>query len=183
MLATEYYEFKNGLTSKGIILSYTGYVSEKILFALGEAIKHKMAQEEIGRGVTNKVFSIFVEQVQNIIRYSEDKIPDNEGAEVIMRSGVITVGREGERFFVVCGNVVSSESMTKLRARLDYLAGLDKTQLKAYYKEKLKEGPDEDSQGAAVGLIEIARRSSEPVKWDFLELDSERAFFCLKAFI
>ena len=147
MLAQEYYDFKKGLTAKGIILSYTGYVSEKILFALGEAIRQKMALDDVGRSVTNKVFSVFVEQVQNIIRYSEDKIPDVEGTEVTMRSGVITVGREDERFFVVCGNTVNSDSMNKLKLRLDYLAGLDKAQLKAYYKEKLRGRPGRKQSG------------------------------------
>ena len=183
MLARDYYEFKNGLKEKGIIFSFTGYISEKILFALGEAIRHKMAAEEAGPNVTKRVFSIFVEQVQNIIRYSDDRIAAADGQPVVLSSGVITVGRDGQRFFVVCGNTVSRESMEKLRTRLDYLAGLNKEQLKAYYREKLKEPPEPESQGATIGLIEIARRSSEPVEADFHEIDSNRAFFCLKAYI
>ena len=183
MLAKEYYEFKNGLNLKGIIFSFTGYISEKILFALGEAVRQKMAAEEAGPVLTKKVFSVFVEQVQNIIRYSEDKIAGGKDARQVLSSGVITVGNEGDHFFIVCGNVVSSSSMEKLKSRLAHLSTLDKAQLKAFYKEKLKSPPEEDSQGATIGLIEIARRSSEPVEWDFHQIDPTQAFFCLKAYI
>ena len=183
MLAQEYYEFKNGLNLKGIIFSFTGYISEKILFALGEAIRQKMVLEEVGPGLTKKVFSVFVEQVQNIIRYSEDRIAGGKGNPQVLSSGVITVGNEGEHFFIVCGNVVSTQSMENLKSRLDHLASLDKSQLRAFYKEKLKQAPEEGSQGATIGLIEIARRSSEPVEWDFHKIDRNQAFFCLKAYI
>jgi len=183
MLAQEYYDFKSGLNDKGIIFSFTGYISEKILFALGEAIRQKMALEDVGPGLTKKVFSVFVEQVQNIIRYSDDRLAGRDDPSMVLSSGVITVGKEEERFFVVCGNVVSNNSMDRLKQRLDYLVGLDKAQLKAYYKEKLKEPPEEESQGATIGLIEIARRASEPVEFDFHHVDRERAFFCLKAYI
>lgn len=183
MLAKEYYEFKSGLNQKGIIFSFTGYISEKILFALGEAIRQKMAVEAVGPGLTKKVFSVFVEQVQNIIRYSEDKIAGGDGKSQVLSSGVIIVGEEQGHFFIVCGNMVSTQSMEKLKERLAHLATLDKAQLKAFYKEKLKAPPEDESQGATIGLIEIARRSSEPVEWDFLQTDPSQAFFCLKAYI
>ncbi|MFH1138327.1 MAG: SiaB family protein kinase [Pseudomonadota bacterium] len=183
MLAREYFEFKSGLNDRGIIFSFTGYISEKILYALGEAIRSKMALEEAGPNLTKRVFSVFVEQVQNIIRYSEDRITGEDGRVATLSSGVITVGRERDRFFVVCGNVVSVRSMQRLKERLAHLNGLDKTQLKAYYREKLKEPPEQDSQGASLGLIEIARRSSEPVEADFHDIDPDQAFFCLKTYI
>ena len=183
MLAQEYYDFKSGLNQKGIIFSFTGYVSENILFALGEAIKQKMAIEEAGPNVTKKVFSVFVEQVQNIIRYSEERISGGAEPPTVLSSGVITVGAEEGRFFVVCGNVVSTPQKNSLRERLEHLATLDKAALKAFYKEKLKEPPEEDSQGATIGLIEIARRSSEPVEFGFHDINPNQAFFCLKAYI
>ncbi|MCB2186892.1 MAG: SiaB family protein kinase [Deltaproteobacteria bacterium] len=183
MLAREYYHFKNGLNDKGIIFSFTGFISEKILFALGEAIKQKMALEDTEPNITKKVFSIFVEQVQNIIRYSAERISGGPETPVILSSGVITVGSEGKRFFVVCGNVVNRRQEQSLRQRLEHLASLDKAGLKEYYREQLKEPPAEDSQGATLGLIEIARRSSVPVEFDFCDIDANQAFFCLKAYI
>lgn len=183
MLAQDYYDFHQGLAGKGIILSFTGYVSEGILFALGDALRQKMALDEADANITKKVFSIFVEQVQNIIRYSAEKVEGNLGKRVELSSGTITVGREGERFFVVCGNVIRREDATALRERLSALAAMSKDELKHHYKEKLKEPAEEQSRGGSIGLIEIARRASAPIQFDFQEIDDSAAFFCLKAYI
>ncbi len=183
MLAEEYYALEKGLSEKGIIFSFTGYISEKVLFALGDALKQKMALIDADRSRTKKVFSVFVEQVQNIIRYSSERISGGKGQELVMSPGVITVGAEGDRFFVVCGNVVDRTRKAILKHKLEHLSSLDKAELKSFYKHQLREPPDGDSQGGSLGLIEIARRSSEPVEYDFLDLDQDRTFFCLKAYI
>lgn len=183
MLVQEYYGFHQDLNRKGIIFSFTGYVSEGILFALGEALKQKMVLDETDANVTKRVFSVFVEQVQNIIRYSADRMEGEVGKKVELSSGMIAVGRESERFFVVCGNIVRHDDVEMLRERLHMLATMDKDELKAYYKEKLKEPPEEQSKGASIGLIEIARRASVPIEFDFMDIDAGHAFFCLKAYI
>ncbi|HJW26261.1 MAG TPA: SiaB family protein kinase [Rhodocyclaceae bacterium] len=183
MLAQEYYDFHQGLARQGIILSFTGYLSEGILFALGDALRQKMALDEADANITKKVFSVFVEQVQNIIRYSAERVEGDLGRHVELSSGTITVGREDDRFFVVCGNVVRREDAAALRERLSVLAAMSKDELKLHYKEKLREPPEEHSKGASLGLIEIARRASAPIQFDFLAIDDSAAFFCLKAYI
>ncbi|OIR02061.1 hypothetical protein GALL_159200 [mine drainage metagenome] len=182
-LAEEYLGFKTILGQKGIIFSFSGYVSEGILFALGDALKQKMALEETDHHVTRKVFSIFVEQVQNIIRYSADRMTGDIGKPVELSSGMIAVGQEGGSFFVVCANMVRLSDMERLKERLDHIKSLDREGIKAFYKEKLREDPEMDSKGASIGLIEIARRASAPIDYDFIEVGGASAFFCLKAFI
>jgi len=122
VLAKEYFDFQERLSSRGLMFSFTGYVSEGILFALGEALKQKIAVDVKDQNVTKKVFSVFVEQVQNIIRYSADRVTSAPGeAPVELSSGVIAVGQESAKFFVVCGNVVSTDDTTRLRQRLEHL--------------------------------------------------------------
>jgi len=182
--AEAYNDYRGWLTGQGIIFSFTGYLSEDMLTTLGGALKKRMALSETDANVAKRVFSVFVEQVQNIIRYSADRLASQE-PPVEMSGGMVTVGVDDGRFFVVCGNVVNAARAAPLRERLTHLASLDKDQLKAYYREKLREPPEEESQGASIGLIEIARRSSEPIEFGivWLEPDETRAFFCIKAFI
>ena len=47
----------------------------------------------------------------------------------------------------------------------------------------LKDTPEMDSKGASIGLLEIARRSSSPIEFDFMSIDEQKTFFCLKAYI
>lgn len=184
-LAEDYIEHKRWLNNRGIVFSFTGYLSEDLLFSMGDALRKSMALADTDANVAKRVFSVFVEQVQNVIRYSEDKLPDKTEQATAMSSGMVTVGLEDGAFFVICGNIVAADKVDSLRARLDHLAGLDPDALKAYYRQKLREPAEDDSQGGSIGLIEIARRSSRPIAYDFSWVGPERdrAFFCIKAYI
>ena len=183
VLAQTYYDFRSRLEQEGVILSYSGFVSEAILAALADALKQKMAVEETDVNVTKRLFSVFVEQVQNIIRYSGDRLHGERGDATPLGAGLVMVGAEDGKFFVLCANPVARGRAPALRERLEQLKGMDATAIRAFYREKLREPPEEDSQGATIGLIEIARRSSRPIQFDFLELDASTSFFCLKAYV
>jgi hypothetical protein len=163
-------------------------MSEGILYSLGDALRQKMALEDTNVGTVKKVFSVFVEQAQNIIRYSADKVSGDKvgtdaGRPIELSSGMVTIGTENGRFFIVCANVVLAEDEPRLRERLERLQRMDKDEIKAYYKEQLKEAPEEQSRGATIGLIEIARRASEPIEFDFDRINAETFFFCMKVSI
>lgn len=183
MLAKYYRTFKRDLDQRGIIFSFSGYMSEGILYSLGDALRQKMALEDTDISTVKKVFSVFVEQAQNIIRYSAEKVSGDVGKNVELSSGMVTIGTENNRFFIVCANVVLAADEPKLRERLEKLQKMDKDAIKAYYKEQLREAPEEQSRGATIGLIEIARRASEPIEFDFDRIDSETFFFCMKVSI
>lgn len=183
MLAREIYEFRSQLQAQNVLLAYSGYVSDGIVYALGDALKQKLAIDEADRNLTKRIFSVFVEQVQNIIRYSHDTETGVEPDASPLRSGVITVGIDDGRFFVLCANTMESAKVPPLRERLELLAGMDSDALRTYYRQKLRDEADADSQGGSIGLIEIARRASAPIEFDFMDIDPKTTFFCLKAFI
>lgn len=184
LLAQDFMAFRDASRRNGVILSFGGDLSENVLHSLGEVLKLRMRQKETDAGVAKRVFSIFVEQAQNVIRYSADRIvPEDAPPGSPASSGMIVVGSEGGRFFVVCGNEVGREEVPRLRERLDHLAGLSSEALKQHYREKLRQPPDEGSLGGSIGLIEIARRASAPVEYDFREIAADRSLFCLKAYI
>ena len=181
MLAKSYLEFKGRLDEQSSVLTYCGSVSEAIMSALGETLKQKMAERDTDAADVRRAFSIFIEQVQNVIRYSEQR-GDGDAAGG-PGSGLIMVGIEEGRYFIVCGNFVQQDKVERLRARLDHLATLDRDSIRQFYREKLREPPEEGSLGATIGLIEIARRSSQPIEYDFSPNDASSSFFCLKAYV
>ncbi|GIR33003.1 MAG: hypothetical protein CM15mP45_22990 [Deltaproteobacteria bacterium] len=76
---------------------YSGYVTERILIAIGETIKKKLAIEETELGKTKKVFSIFVEGVQNVIRYSAESLGPEDQDESEVRYGLVTIDSGSKR--------------------------------------------------------------------------------------
>jgi Family of unknown function (DUF6272) len=182
LLAQSYHATQQTLLSQGIMLSYTGYVSEGVLYSLGEALKQKLSLDHTDKNITKRLFSVFVEQVQNMIRYSSERQAGGT-PPIELSVGLIVVGREAGELFVVCGNVIEASGQARLAERLGMLAKMDKEELKQHYRERLKEEPEAQSKGASIGLIEIARRASRPVEFDFHPLNAQSSFFCLKAYI
>lgn len=184
MLAQSYMALNHASQRNGVILSFSGHVSENILFSLGEVLKLRMSQDATDASIAKRVFAVFVEQAQNVIRYSVDRLCSPPPAEEARFSaGIIVVGTEDERFFVVCGNEVPREDVGPLNERLTHIVKLSPAELRAFYREKLRQPADEGSLGGSIGLIEIARRASAPVEFDFQDVGDDRSFFCLKTYI
>lgn len=181
MLATDMYEFRNYLRETGIIFCYSGYMTEDVLVGLGKAIKQKLTMDDEDKKTAKAVFSIFVEQVQNVIRYSAEKETKDDSTE--LRYGVLTVGREDDKVFVTCGNVIKNADRDRLKENLTAIQKMDKTELKQLWKDTLRGETPEGSKGAGVGFIDIARRARQGFVFDFSEVDDAISFFTLKAFI
>ncbi|TIH12957.1 hypothetical protein D0S45_16685 [Marinifilum sp. JC120] len=181
MLAKDMYDFRNYLQNTGIIFCYSGYVTDDILVGIGNAIKQKLTIDEEDSNTTRAVFSVFVEQVQNVIRYSAEIETTHDMTE--LRYGVITVGKKDNRVFITCGNIIKTCDKERLGSKLAQIQGMDKKELNKLWKETLRNDPPEGSKGAGVGLIDIARRARKGFTFDFAEVNDVHSFFTLKAYI
>jgi Family of unknown function (DUF6272) len=181
MLASSMLEFKKYLQANGILFCYCGYMTEDILMGIGSAMKKKLELDEIDRQTSKAAFSVFVEQVQNVIRYSAEAEPETD--DVQLKFGIMTVGETEGKVFITCGNVIRHEDVKKLKTALENIKSLDRKGLKALWKETLKGETPEGSKGAGVGFIDIARRAKGGIEFDFTEVDEKNHFFALRAYI
>jgi uncharacterized protein DUF6272 len=169
------------------MFAYCGYVTEPVLAGVGEALKQKLAIDDLDTRTARSVFAVFVEQMQNIIRYSADREgprPDSKGEGATpreLRFGIMTIGRQAGSFVVRAGNLLEKADIEQLRTKLEQIRNADRDRLKVMYKENLKSEPEDGSRGAGVGFIEIARRASKPIEFDFADFDDRFAFFALEA--
>ncbi|OQW95549.1 MAG: hypothetical protein BWK79_02125 [Beggiatoa sp. IS2] len=174
------YEFKKELRGRGISFCFSGPVSQELLVEIGTTLRHKMELEDTGSSTVLKVFSILVEQTQNMIHYSAEKTPVNP-SENFVSSGIIVVGCENEHYYVLCGNMIYNEEVGKIRDKLVKLQQMNREELKNYYKEQRRKTPPDGSKGAGLGFIELARKAAKPLEFSFQQIDANRSFFSLKA--
>ncbi|KIM08121.1 MAG: hypothetical protein KU28_04385 [Sulfurovum sp. PC08-66] len=177
-----YYKFQQHLESEGIMFSFVGPVSHNVVEGVGTVLRNKMELEAVSTNVSLKVFSIFVEQIQNVIRYSADRIPQDD-FESDISFGMLVVGEKNKQYFLVGGNRVTCEQKERLNDFLDKLATMSKEELKQFYKERRKAQPDEHSKGAGLGFIEMARKSTEPIKYNFEKIDNESYYFTIETVV
>lgn len=184
MLAKSMYEFRNMLHEQDIIFCYSGYVTEPVVTGIGEALKRKLQLEDTDTTTMRNVFGIFIEQMQNVVRYSAElEGEESDVNKTEIRYGILSIGMDKGKIFVSCGNKIRRDDVERVGSRLTELQNTNKAGLKDMYKKKLREPTEATSKGAGLGFIEIARRASEIIDFDFLELDDDYAFFCLKAYV
>jgi len=170
------------LQKYGALISFSGRFTQAVIEELGDAVKKYLETEAISQNDTYNVFSVFIEQTQNIKNYSSQRSGLPMG-DKIANSGIITIGKSEDGYFVSSGNVIENKDIPILIARLNEIAMQDKAGLKKLYKEQMKKPIPPDSTGAGLGLIDMARRAKRPLSHSIVSLDDQISFFTLKVYL
>ncbi len=184
MLASQLMDMREMLHSQGVIFAYSGYVTEPVLSGVGEALKQKLTIDDADTKTLRSVFAVFVEQMQNIIRYSAEKA---QACAAARRRRPARSRKSATAFSPSAGKVSTTWSapaiwsqradVPRLHARLSRIREMSKDELKVLYKEQLRAEPEEGSKGAGLGFMEIARRASKPIEFDFTDVDARPFIF------
>jgi hypothetical protein len=169
---------RNQLNKYGVIMSFTGPFSQGIIEEIGEALRNYLETKNYSRGKIFKVFSVFIEQTQNIKNYAF-QLSDQKDQEEILLSGILNIGLKEDQYFVSSGNLVKKDDVRDLHDKLEKIKSYDKEELAKVYREKLRSSKNNDSGGAGIGLIEMARKASEKIFFNFEEVDQKYCFFTL----
>lgn len=177
------YNLYNDLKAKRILFCYSGPIDQASIEGVGSTLRKNLEFEEAGNVITISVFSIFIEQVQNILNYSAEKLSRSEYDDDL-KIGIVVIGHEENgNYFVYCGNRVYNKDISKLSENIDLLKNLNKDELKALYKERRKMEPAPGSKGASLGLIEMARKAVKPLEHSFETIDDVFSFFSIKVIV
>ena len=119
-------------------------------------------------GIYKRLLLIMIESLENIMKHSE--YPDGLREENLP---VLSISRNNNQYLVKSSSLLHTEQISPLKKRIDYLNNLDQQGLKKIYKETITDGIFTKSGGAGLGLIEIAKISGNPIRYEFLPLNKE----------
>jgi hypothetical protein len=167
-----------------IRIIYRGPIWANGIDGMAEMLLKRLEFDAMPLSASESVFSIFIEQVNNMMMYSADKeqkvSPDGEQHEIT--KGIFILGVIDDVYFVQSGNAVTDTNADILKTRIDYLNTLDKKELRQFYKQQINsENTNPESKGAGIGLIEIARRAHDPIEYDFKPYGEGRQYFTMYA--
>lgn len=168
-------KLRESFTRDGILISFNGCFTHSIIEEIGNAIKRHLETQEIESGTITDVFAVYVEQTQNVRNYLKRSGLENSAYGI---STLVIISAEGN--YTVCsGNTIRKADVADLEERFNTIKSLDRGGLRTLYKQQLRSARKDDSVGAGVGLIDIARRASEQVQYRFDSLDDAHDFFSL----
>ncbi len=167
----ELFGFYNRIINKfNILLLFKGALSQEILIEMGDLINNHASDfpDKIRR-----CFSVFVEMAQNIMNYSAER-EQIEGREFGV--GIILFMEEPEYYSILAGNKIDKTRIKEITDRLELINKSDELELKKMYKTQRRMPREDDSKGAGLGLIDIARKSTDGIEYTFDDIDSETTF-------
>ena len=142
-----FHQFGSLLLHDDFVLSYSGYVTEDILEAVGATLRQRLADHVDSPRQIRNVFSIFVELMQNVIRYGTDgPQPENECGNK-ESFGLVMVVQKGNCLDIMSGNFIAQGDAEILREKIAFLNQKTPTELRSLYRTRLRQPPEVNSNG------------------------------------
>jgi hypothetical protein len=161
-------------TKHNILLCFNGPVTAPLIEEIGTALRSHMENLEASPSAVSDVFSVYIEMAQNIRRYAHAQHCEHEAASI-----VISHDTKGH-YLIAAANVLNADDGEALAARVTALAEMDKVALKAAFKTQLRQPREALSGSAGLGLIDMARKASEPLRCALRPLPSGQVLFSLR---
>lgn len=176
---TSLYQLRETFNEQRILLCFNGPFSQGLIEEIGSALRKYLQSEAAAGSAAIDVFAAYVEISQNIREYCASQ----KYREVEASATVVVSRDDAGRYVVSAGNVVERGDGEALQGRIDKLKSMDKDELKAAYKERLRQPRDEETR-AGLGLIDLSRKASTPITCELHPIEnSDRSFFSLRVVI
>lgn len=164
------------LSRNQIMLSFNGALSQEILVNLAEMIKQKIFSDKPTESFAKRVFAIFVELAQNIQRYSAEK--ESFDGKVIGSGSIIAFDADN-RYVITSCNKIENQYVEEIKEHCRHINTLSKDELKNFYKETLRKSEEEGKITGGVGLIDIARKTSNKIGFHTIEIDGSYSYLII----
>ncbi|SPB17704.1 hypothetical protein NOV72_04909 [Caballeronia novacaledonica] len=170
---------------RNVLFYHKGYFSHNIVAAMGEVVKLQLEVAGVNAPTRRKLFSSFVELSQNIVHYSSDALKAGGETTGAIREGAVCISKDGEHHVMLCVNPISTAEVEHLRNKLEPLRNMSLEEIRQAYKLSLRSDTPEDSKGAGLGFLTMARDASAPLEFAFHPRadDPGTTLFCLMATI
>jgi len=164
-------EFHKKMLSENIIMIQKGDFSDDSIIPILEILEKNLPAFIQQSNPRREAYHVLVELLQNISKYAIKQGDRKEGIFIIKKGN--------DDFIISAGNYIEKKHMAQLNRQLQILNSLNKKELKKKYLETL----NEDTKEFRIELIEIARRSKEPLKFSFTEPNEGQCFFSISVLV
>ncbi|MFL5765737.1 MAG: SiaB family protein kinase [Bacteroidia bacterium] len=168
------YEWTQVCEENNILVTFKGDFNQDLVNAILLITEQESGAAESSTVARTRVFSIMVECMQNIRKYSAG----NAGSDDLT-PGIILVSMKDGVYRVLTGNPVANANVPSLKEKLEQVRSLNKDELKQLHKSVLSTTSLSEKSGAGLGLISIARKADR-LDYNFRKLDENISFYSLE---
>jgi hypothetical protein len=162
------------MAENNVYLIWSGHITPDVGKEVLSFTETKLSEEEPESNLRKRVFSILVEILENVAKYS----PGRE-AEEKLGMPVAMIRLEDKVYSLTTGNLILNENVEHLREKLDIINKYDKVGLKELFRKSLSGQTISDDSTGNMGLIDMARKSGSKLLYQFEKMDDQYSYYTL----
>lgn len=159
-------------------MAYRGDITSEIITDVLEEIEDKLEQAQEQSKVKKRVYYVLVEALQNLYHH-KDEVKENGNAKNNDLFSLFLISKDETSYTITTGNFVESDKKDMLRNRINHINSLTKDEIKSLYRIILNNQEFSEKGGGGLGIIDIARKTGNKLKYAFEDLDEKLSFFSL----
>jgi hypothetical protein len=162
------------MAENDVHLIWSGHFSSDVGKEVLSFTETTMSEDDVDSRQKRKVFSILVESLENIAKYSP-------GLEAEEKYGmpVAMLRITGRSYVITTGNLIPNDKVNALREKLDLINSHDRAGLKDLFKESLIRQDITSESTGNMGLIEMARKSGNKLVYQFDRINDIFSYYML----
>jgi hypothetical protein len=178
-------EFHESMKKHNLMLVYEGEVTQEVTKAFTALAERNLEKNDENGKVTKKVYHVMVECLQNISKHADDvsSVSSSNLKKGLVKNGIFVVGKDEGSYFITSGNPIDKANIQTLKDMIDHINSLNKDEIKALYKEKIKASRISESGGAGLGFIDMVKKTGNKLAYCFKKIDDDNYFFLLRTLV
>jgi len=155
---------------KRIILSNFGDLSEDGVDAILMMVENKLESQGEPRMLIKRIFTVVVESLQNIRIHASRTNSAKDTSFII-------IAKENGDYKVIVANLADNNLVENIKTKLLKVTALNERALKKVYLNSLAMGKLSVKGGAGLGILTIALKSNNNLKFNFEKVNEDLTFF------
>ena len=163
------------MAENNIYLIWSGHITPDVGKEVLSFTETKLTEEDIKSNLKRRVFSILVEIIENVAKFSPGREPEEKyGMPIAM------IRFENNTYLMSTGNLIPNDKVDHLKEKLDIINQSDKTGLNELFKKSLSRQDGNSESTGNMGLIEMARKSGSKLNYQFDRINDMYSYFTLE---
>jgi hypothetical protein len=162
------------MAENDVYLIWSGHISADVEKEVITFTETKLAEEDIELNLRRRIFSVLVEILENVAKYSPGREPEEKfGMPVAM------IRLEDDVYTLTTGNLILNENVEDLKGKLDIINKFDKVGLKELFRKSLSGQTISSNSTGNMGLIDMARKSGSKLVYQFEQINELYSYYVL----
>jgi hypothetical protein len=163
------------MAENNVYLIWSGHITPEVGTEVLSFTEKKLAEEAIESNLRRRVFSILVEILENVAKFSPGREPEEKfGMPVAM------ISLEDKVYSLTSGNLILNTSVELLKEKLDIINKYDKVGLKELFRKSLSDQSETNESTGNMGLIDMARKSGSKLVYKFERINDVYSYYTLE---